>query len=331
LTGAFAGGLRGPGGAVAGAAAGAVAGGVLAALATDEQHSKELRGSLVDFLPHSTFLLSSTSRDFAGEGLLPFQNIQGALEQAPAEPLAILKPMIEVLSGEDAFGNPVGDGTFKGGVAKSVAGLIGLLAPPIIQKYGFKTNTPDVPASFDPFGITNISRLKIEGGKIIPFVDPASDPMTGMIGSLGHEFFLNNFGVWKSYIATGEQQLANETITERNMGIIRNHITKNLAFHLENGHDKDVVGLLSEVQSTYAKQFAHDPRMAQDKYTEWLERHVKQIGRHPKLRKWSEEEIIKRLQRAGFAAGEARSEARNKLLQALRDELRVRKPGGSLI
>ncbi len=327
LVGGFAGGFAGPTGAVAGMAIGATTGGIAASLATDEEHEKELRGSLMDWLPHSTTFLASTSRDWAGEGIVPAQDLQGMIEQMPAEPLAILKPMIDAMSGEDAFGNPVGDGTVHGGVAKAIAGTIGLMAPPVIQKYGFKTTTPDVPASVDPLGITNIARLKIEGGSILPFVDPAMDPMTGMVGSLGHDFFLNNLGVFKSYMATGETQLANETITERHMGDVRNHLSKNLAFHLENGNDKEVVGLLSEVQSTFAKQFAADPRMAQSKYTEWLERRTQQIGRHPKLRNWSEEELAARIVQAGYAAGEARSAYRNNMIQALRDEERVRELG----
>jgi hypothetical protein len=324
VVGGFAGGFAGPKGAVAGMAAGAAIGGIAASLATDEEHEKQLRGSLMDWLPHSTTFLASTSADWAGEGLLPAQSFQGLIEQMPAEPLAILKPMIDAISGEDAFGNPVGDGTVHNGIAKAIAGTIGLLAPPVIQKYGFQTRMPDVPATVDPFGITNIARLKVEGGSLIPFMDPAMDPMTGMVGSLGHDFFLNNMGVFKSYMASGEQQLTNETITERHMGDVRNKLSKNLAFHLENGNDKEVVGLLSEVQSTFSKQFAADPRKASAKYTEWLERRKDQIGRHPKLRNWSEEELATRIQQAGYAQGEARSAARNSLLQALRDEQAVR-------
>jgi hypothetical protein len=331
VVGAFAGGFRGPSGAVAGAVVGGVTGGIAAALATDEEHEKHLRGSLMDWLPHSTTFLASTSEDWAGEGLVPARDFSGIIEQMPAEPLALLKPMIDAMNGEDAFGNPVGDGTVFNGTMKAIAGTIGLVAPPIIQKYGFKTTMPDVPASVDPLGITNISRLKIEGGSLLPFMDPAMDPMTGMVGSLGHDFFLNNMGTFKSYMASGEQQLANETITERHMGDIRNKLSKNLAFHLENGNDKEVVGLLSEVQSTFSKQFADDPRMATAKYTEWLERRKDAIGRHPKLRNWSDEELITRIQRAGYAAGEARSAARNNMLQALRDEQAVRNisEGGS--
>ncbi len=329
LVGGFLGGKSGAAGAVAGMAIGATVGGTLAALATDEEHEKQLRGSLMDWLPHSTTYLSNTSEDWAGDGIFPARTFQGVIEQLPAEPLAIFKPMIDAINGEDAFGEPVGDGTVWGGTAKAIAGTIGLLAPPIIQKYGFQTRMPDVPASFDPFGITNVARLKVEGGSIIPFMDPAMDPMTGMVGSLGHDFFLNNFATFKSYMASSETQLANETITERHMGDVRNKISKNLAFHLENGNDKDVVGLLSEVQSTFSKQFADDPRKAQAKYSTWLEGKTGQIGRHPKLRNWSEEELKERLRQAGYAAGEARSAARNSMLQALRDEMSVRGIGGS--
>jgi hypothetical protein len=328
VAGAWAGGLMGGAkGVVMGAAGGAVVGGVAAAMATDEEHEKHLRGSLMDWLPHSTTFLATTSKDWAGEGIIPARTFQGMIEQMPAEPLAILKPMLDAMNGEDAFGNPVGDGTAFNGTMKALAGTIGLLAPPIVQKYGFQTRLPDVPVPIDPLGITNIARLKVEGGSIIPFMDPAMDPMTGMVGSLGHDFFLNNFGTFKSYMATAETQLANETITERHMGDVRNKLTKNLTFHLENGNDKEVVGLLSEVQSTFSKQFAADPRQAQMKYTEWLERRKTQIGRHPRLRNWSEEELTARLRQAGHAAGEARSEARNHMLQALRDEMKVRGMG----
>ena len=82
LVGGFLGGYSGGGaaGVVAGAAGGALAGGLLAAMSTDEDHSNQLRGALQDWLPHSTFVLSNTSKDFGGPGWLPFQDVQGMIE-----------------------------------------------------------------------------------------------------------------------------------------------------------------------------------------------------------------------------------------------------------
>lgn len=311
---------RSGGAAMAGAAAGGAFGGMLAALTTDEEHGTQLRGALMDFLPHSTFTLANTSKDFGGQ-VVPFKDFQGMLEQLPAEPLAILRPLVDVMSGEDAYGNQVGDSTVSGGIAKAIAGAIGFVSPPIIQKYGFKLTTPDVPGPLDPTGITNTSRFLMDTGQVV-------DPSTGTPGSFGHDFLLNNFSAWKSYAASGEQQLANESMAEKNLTEVRSHLTKNLSYHLQNENDKEVVDILSSIQGTYAQQYLHDPRMANAKYYEWLERHRNKLGRHPKLRNWSEDELISRLRLAGHAAGEARSQARNTLLQALRDEMKVRGVGG---
>jgi hypothetical protein len=195
--------------------------------------------------------------------------------------------------------------------------MVGFLAPPLIQKYGLKLTTPDVPLWGDPTGVTNVSRFLTDTGQAI-------DPMTGRPGSMSQDFLLNNFGAWKSYASTGEQQLANEAMADRNMEKIRNNLTKNLKYHLENQNEKNVVDILSNVQATFANQYVYDPLLAQNKYTLWLERNAETIGRHPKLRGWSQEELISRLQEAGELAGYARSSARNKLIDTLRNELMLK-------
>ncbi|KKL92486.1 hypothetical protein LCGC14_1884170, partial [marine sediment metagenome] len=303
-------------GGLPGAVVGAAVGTAIASFNLDEAHEERMRGALIDFLPHSTFMLSNTAKDFGGD-VLPFKDLRGAMEQLPAEPLAIIRPMIDIMTGETAYGTPVGDGTLSDQAAKSVAGAVGFVMPPIVKKYLFKTTSPQVNLPGDPTGITNVSRGIVDTGNAV-------DPMTGLPGSFGHDFFLNNVGAWKAYAATSEQQLSNEGLTERHMSEIRTGLTRNLAFHLENGNEKQTVDILSRIQSSFAKQYLHDPRLAQLKYTEWLERRQKMIGRHPKLRNWSKDELLSRIRRAGQAAGEARMGARARLVQSLKDELRVR-------
>ena len=316
FAGAYAGG--GPSGVVGGATAGAIGGALLGAMTTDEDHSNQLRGALQDWLPYSTFTLSNTSADFGGD-ILPFKDIEGMIEQSPIEPVAILQPMISIIKGEDQFGRPI-DPEVGGGLAKTVAAAIGFLSPPLIQKYGFKITTPQTSLPGDPTGITNVNRLLIDTGNAI-------DPQTGLPGSLNHDFFLNNFSLWKSYAVNAEQQIANENKTEAHMGDIRNNISRNLAFHLENGNETEIVNMLSRVQGTFAQQYAYDPRKATEKYGEWLNRYVKAIGRHPKLRNWTEDELLERLNQSLYTQGEARSAARNNMLQSLRDEMKVRAGG----
>jgi hypothetical protein len=258
-------------------------------------------------------MLSNTSTDFGGD-VVPWKDAKGFLEQMPAEPLAILKPLIHIWSGEDAYGNPIqGNGLTKG-----IAGMIGFMAPPIIQKYGFKLTTPDVPVlgkagGWDP---TNIARLGIDVGAAI-------DPMTGFPGSFSHDFLINNFGTWKSYAATGERQLVNEQMTEKHLGEVRNYLTKNLGYHLENGNEKETVEILSEIQSTFSNQYSDDPRRASTEWTEWLTRQHKTIGKHPMLRNWTQDEIINRIRQVGSASGDIRHQARETMLKTLRDEYRM--------
>jgi hypothetical protein len=318
LFGAAAGAILGktPGAAYAGAAGGAALGGMLGALGTSEEHGKQMRGAMLDFLPHSTFLMTTNSPDFGGN-YAPWQDLPGLMEQLPAEPLAILKPMVSAFTGETPYGEPAGDGTIGGGISKTIAGMIGFMAPPFLQKYGFKMTTPDVPLWGEPTGVTNISRLLIDTGNAV-------DPMTGRPGSMTSDFWLNNFGIFKSYAATGEQQLANESKTEQHMYKIRKHLAKNLDFHLAAGDDKEIVQILTEIQGSFAEQFQHNPLVAQEKYTRYLKGIADRLGQHPKLRQWSQDDIIDRLGKAGEWSGDARNRAREELLETLRKEYKLK-------
>ena len=298
--------------AYAGGAAGATFGAMVGAFMTDKEHAKQMRGAMMDFLPHSTFLLATNSPDFGGN-YAPWQDLPGMLEQMPAEPLAILKPMVSAFTGETPYGEDAGDGTLGGGIAKTIAGMLGFMAPPLIQKYGFKMTTPDVPLWGDPTGITNVSRALIDTGNAI-------DPMTGRPGSMTNDFWLNNFGVFKSYAASGSQQIANEAKTEKHMFDIRKHLSKNLDYHLSKGNEREIVEILTDIQGSFAEQFQHSPLVAQDKYTRYLKGIADRLGQHPKLKHMRKEEMIDRLSQAGEWAGQERNHAREELLSTLRKE-----------
>jgi hypothetical protein len=271
---------------------------------------------MLDFLPHSTFMMTTNSPDFGGN-YAPWQDLPGFLEQMPAEPLAILKPMISAFTGETPYGEPAGDGTIGGGIAKTIAGMIGFMAPPFLQKYGFRMNTPDVPLFGEPTGVTNVSKMLIDTGNAI-------DPMTGRPGSMTNDFWINNFGVWKSYAATGEQQIANEAKTETHMRDIRKHLAKNLDYHLNRGNEREIVSILTEIQGSFAEQYQHSPLMAQEKYTGYLKLISDRLGQHPKLKHWSQADIVDRLGQAGEWSGRERNRAREELLESLRREYQMK-------
>ena len=328
-SGALLGGILGTkvGGAVgglAGTALGAAAGAGFVKLLPDQTEDDRLRGIVLDWLPHSSFLLTTTSRDFGGDNTNPWQTLVQMQEQLPAEPLAIMKPIFEVLSGKNAWGEELQGEDVGDQFGKAFGGMVGFLMPPFIQKYGFKTTTPDITfsewATGEPIvgDISNISRLLVDTGQ-------DRDMRTGNYGSLTNDFFLRNFSILKSQAISAEQGLLNENMREEHLRDIRNLHSKNLAFFLENGKEAEAIDVLTKVMSTFTKQHIDDPLKAQVKYGEWLSSRAKQIGRHPRLRNWSEDEIKERLSKISDYIGHERWDAREKMINYLSNQVHNRK------
>lgn len=325
ITGALVGGVAGgrmggAAGALLGGAAGAAAGvGFGLSMKTDDER---MRGTVLDWLPHSAFMLGSTSPEFGGD-TLPFKDIGGALEQIPAQPFAIIKPLIEIMEGRTTWGSDIGIETTGDYFTKGLAGYVGFLSPPFIQKYGLKTTTPDVSASKYltgtdvPGDITNISRLLTDSSVAI-------DPITGRPGNISTDLFLKNFGMWKSWATDPATRLANEQTTDRHLQKIRSTVSKNLAFALENGEDAEAKRLLTVVMSTFTKQHADNPRRAQVEFGKWLERRGKAIGKHPRLRGWSEEELLERLREVSKQSADNRGVGRREMIKFLQQQVTLR-------
>ena len=281
----------------------------------------ELRGAMMEWLPHAAFMVTTNSPDFEW-------TMRTALEQMPSQPLALVKPIMDVAIGQTAWGQEIGSEGFGDSIGKGIAGMIGLLAPPVIQKYGFKVTTPDVAVSESMFrklgvkgkipgDITNWSRFLTDTGIAI-------DPATGKPGSLTQDFILNNSALWKSYAAGPATRLANEGLADKNQEKVRTYFAKNLDYYLANGMDEPALGILSKVQRSFAKQHLGDPTVAQEKYEAWLKKRLKKIGQHPRLSSWSNEELSARFQAASDFAKEARGQAREELLKFIRDEQSIR-------
>lgn len=327
-TGGLVGGILGAGGGLPGTLAGMAAGAGLGVAAVnflpDKEAEDRIRGAVLDWLPHASFFLTTTSKDFGGKGILPWRDIQGMMTQMPAEPLAILKPLLEVASGRTSFGQEVQAEDFGGVLGKSFAGLISFMVPPYIQKYGIKATTPDISISeyltgkSAPGDITNISRLLTDVGSF-------NDAQTGKPGSFTNDFLLRNLSIWKSYPADPSMSMINESKQEMYERDVRNYLSKNLGFYLENAQDEFVVKALGKVMSSFSRQYANDPQKAQEEFTKWLQRRAKDIGRHPRLRNWSQKEIKDRLEEVSRYSGEVRSKVRQESVDFLSKQLEIYK------
>jgi len=325
MTGAVAGGiigaLRGGGaGGMAGLGIGAAAGAMFGGLTSSKDGNDQMRGAMLDWLPHSAMMLTSTSPDLEWTW-------QNTIEQMPSSPLAIIKPFYESFMGETAWGQEVGSEGLADSFGKALAGTIGNMAPPIIQKYGFKVTTPDVSLSEALLGkalpgdITNASRALIDMGI-------QRDPLSGKPGNFSLDFVLNNAGMWKTFAASPATRLANEGLAQKNQESVRTYLAKNLDYYLANGQDDNSTKVMEKIQRSFAKQYVGDPRLAQEKYTDWIKRRMKKIGQHPRLKTWSQEELEKRLDIASSYAAEAREFARKDMIEFLQQEQRLRKSEG---
>lgn len=314
------GGLRaGAKGAYLGAAIGASLGVAASKFIEDDKESSNvLRGAILNWLPHSAFLPQNTSPEYIWD-------LQGIMNAAPAEPLGILRPLVEIMSGRTAFGQEIGGENTLDELGKMMAGYIGFISPPLMQRYGFRTTTPDISVSESLLGKkipgdpTNVSRLLIETGQ-------TTDTMTGKPGSLTFDFMVNNLlGMWKSYAINPEARLINEGRTQKKLSETRSFLTRKLSYHIENGNDAVTKDILGKVFATFSKQYSADPGLAQKKFTEWMIQHMKEFGRHPLLRTWSEEELMTRFLNASSFAERERSRARDDIMESIRRELLMRK------
>jgi hypothetical protein len=314
-------------GAVAGGTPGAILGGIVGgaagfmgdSLKEDRESSEEMRGAVLRWLPWSGLTPASNSPEYVWD-------FPGTVGQLPAEPLAILRPAVEIMSGKTAFGQDIqssGPGDMMG---KMFAGTLGMLMPPFIQKYGFKVTTPDQPVTQmllggqgAPGDITNASRFLTDTGQAI-------DPNTGEPGNMNFDFLMNNTnGLWQSYAVRPEVRLLNEGRQEEALAKVRGYYGKQLDYFAQNNDWETASDITERVFSTFSRQYAADPGMAQDKFSEWMQRYLKSFGQHPGLRNMSEDELKARFNLASQNAKELRSESRRDLMRVIDREQRNRK------
>jgi hypothetical protein len=295
-------------GMIAGGAAGAVAGAGLGALAAqaslafedEERLSKTLRGAILNWLPHSAFTVASTSPEFDW-------NLQGWMQQLPAEPLAILRPLIETMSGRTGFGQPLGGEDTLDELGKVTAGYIGFMAPPFFQKYGFKTTSPDqslsgaITGKHMPGDITNVSRFLTD-------LNISQDPRRPNPGSPTFDFLLNNFSWWRSYELYPELQLQNEQRKQQAHEKVLSTYSRNLKYYTENRNEEKVKGILGKVMETYVAMYPDQPELAQQKFAEYIGRFSQSFGGF--VSGLSQEEIQYRMAKAHEFAKNARGNSR---------------------
>lgn len=320
-------------------AAGAIAGGVAGWLLGSQANDEVIRGATLNFLPLSALKLGVNPED--AREYYENMDAQKLYETLPVQPFSIFKPIMDVMSGQTAFGEPIPhtSGWDQGG--KIWAGLVGFMSPPAVQTYGFKITDPD--SSFGWMGLAsgaaagaylgaraggglpgavagaalggltganvNVARVGIDTGMTM-------EPRTMHLKEAPLDFILNNFGAVKSYAALPENQVAAEVSIRRELGAIRTSLNKQAQFEMLNG-DESAKDTLAKVQATFSQQYPLDPKRASNEFSDWMDRFLDGVGESPMMRGMSKDEMKKMQRQLRKTDGDIRSEAMQNLIDAL--------------
>jgi hypothetical protein len=332
-TGALMGGIfGGTTGAALGGAAG-LAAGLAYNFNNEKADTEHMRGVMLDWLPHSPWTLQQVSPEATGDAV-PWNNWKQAVEQNPlGKPASILLDLTNLIQGKNSYGEEMKSEGMVDSMMQMTAGMIGFLSPPLLQKYAFQVGkTPDISLVEQALGgdapmgrqldPTNMARLGIDSGLVI-------DPVTGRPGNLSFDMFMNNFTGIKSYATDPSNRLFNESLHEQHYTEQISAATRNLRAYAENGMEDETVGRLRMIQSIFAKKHSESPQLAERKYAEWLKRHLDSIGKHPRLKGWSKEELEGRITEMSRFSEEYRGRARSDMVELIKGQLALKGSGSS--
>lgn len=358
LTGGVLGGTLGT---IKGGAPGALIGATLGAAALGassmafDQEADDIRSWLLDWLPHSSIMPATTLHE-------P-RTAQDLIDISPLEPFSVLKPMIDVMMGKGAFGREIPVEGPGQAVAKAALGMAGFLSPPIVQKYGMNLSAPDgsflptseflgkdIEVSGTPSAVATglgtaglvgyatkspllaaatgalgaLAGSQINTKRLMVDLGIESNPRTGQAGNPVYDLLFNSFaGLPKSWKADPKQRLFNEAIRDRNFSEVRSYHIKNIRSSLESGRPEAARAPMQKIFNSFLMQYL-DPAKAQQKFEEYIARHIREFKRLPMLRGISEARLRDKLREASAWASRTRSKHARDLVRTLQAEIVVR-------
>ncbi|MEK0326393.1 MAG: hypothetical protein QQN63_11885, partial [Nitrosopumilus sp.] len=104
---------------------------------------------------------------------------------------------------------------------------------------------------------------------------------------------------------------------------VRGELTRRWNAAIRSDQAEDATGYLQQIQETFIKEYGPGP-IAQSKMSEWVIRHRRSINRHPQLRRFSEEDIIRMMVENDKMSKKQRTVARDKRAKALSREYVLR-------
>jgi hypothetical protein len=252
----------------------------------------DFRAMMMDWLPYAAAMPPTVHKDAPLMKKLPF---------GMDEPVPILGALYYALTGKDAWGREMPTKGPMGKAANMVVNTMGLIMPPLAQKYMFNPRDPQL----------GYSLYQDLGKAVNPYTNKEGDPVL--------DLFMNRMIGFKTYAASPEQQIANETFAKKDVTALRGRYTREWSALLKSNDLQGAAEKLRDVHATFVQEWG-DPKLAQEKFSAWLGRHWKDIANHPQLRGMSKEQLEMKVQDT-LAAGEVRTRAQRELLGAYSAEL----------
>jgi len=255
----------------------------------------DFRAMMMDWLPYASAMPPTISEEAPLMKKLPF----GA-----DEPVPILGAIYYALTGKDAWGREMPTKGPMGTAANVIINTIGMISPPIFQKYAFNPTQPQMGYSF----------MQDIGKAVNPYTNKEGDPVL--------DLFMNRIVGFKTFASSPEQQIANEQFSKRDLQALRGRYTREWSALLKSDDLGSASEKMRDIHATFVQQWG-DPGLAQQKFSQWLSRHWKDLKKHPQLRGMSKEELTLKI-RDTQAAGDIRTRASRELLATYQRELGMR-------
>ena len=268
--------------------------------------NNDVRTMLMDFLPHSALMPPSVAETAGTREKLPF---------GLGNPAPIVMGFVDALMGKGSFGEDIATDPNNpaAGVYSVITSTVGLLMPPIVQKYAFNPSLPN-----------QVYRGPVDAGVY-------KNPSTGKTGDPLFDMVLNNFAV-KNYAGSAETEIANERFGGREMSNYRGRLGKEFNAWVSNGKWENASDTLRDVAQTFISETPDNPGLAHQNYIDWLKLHSREVLKHPSMRGVSKEQFQIQLSKIGDSVAPVLDEAtqayKEALIQGYRQAGRSRKRDG---
>jgi hypothetical protein len=252
----------------------------------------DFRAMMMDWLPYASAMPPSIADEAPLLKKMPF---------GMDEPMPIMGAMYYALTGKDAWGREMPTEGAQGKVVNMVMNTLALISPPLLSQYAFNSSEPE------------------PGYKLLQDIGKATNPYTNKEGDPLLDFIGNRVIGLKSYAASPEQQLANEEFTKKDLRSLRGRYTREWSALLKSNDLQSAAEKMQAVHATFVQEYGN-PKLAQEKFSNWLSRHYKDLSTHPQLRGMSREELETKINDTR-KAGDLRTRAAREMFMTYQTEL----------